>query len=1291
MPPLFVTSIFDRFREKIAEQRDAQEVRTQSAAFRRWASLGDMPVPGMTPGDLFPLGRQYERQRLEDTNLRPPAYTQRQQEPPSPMLVSAIEGLGQDKRLSLSELNALPVHEREAYHQFQLQRDEQIAQASVAARPPPAPPPVRQPQPTQEQIDLQEIARVQAQFQEDVDRGVMTPEQATSSLQAIVQDIQGNIIPSGQGPLGIPLGPLGAPQPGAGTGFLPRWRDLLTPQVNPSVTEPLGNVPVIGSQLEKEAQALTSPLGSAALIGGGVGLARAQGVVGAGLETLAGSVGSVGAGTAGEALDVPAPVQIALEVGGGITPAAALTGPGRVLLRSLVKQGISEDEALKIVAKQVPSDVLAARPASQEGADAVRNMMTSPHREARDQWQLYAGSVKQAERDIRVWGDDTYELFGDAGLDVVRRSDRQPDEIVELMEGMWGDETARGKVGGLRPEAQEAAQSVYDQFDDAGARLKAVDPDFEPKMMPDYMPHLFKVVKPGQAGKRGFQLSPGFKKARELKGGLAEILEARPDLDLVTWDPVDYAKRAVLAVDTHIASLEAVRALKAKGLIVKGAKEGWRTPDIGAFKGGQKLQGWTAEPKVAQVLEQMFGPDAFDQHGALKLAKTTRETLFRAKVFGGAFQLVDYTFRSVLGLGLSEFARLRPGGAVRAWASPLKAVARFAVPGLDRRMTRLANKNPKMRALYKYDLAAGVDPSIGDQAIRGAGSIVPETIAGRQIPGARGLQQTIDFMGGGAYEKFHTEILEQAGLVNLEKNLAKGMSLDDAAKAAVEETNVFFSSVPNWQSAIKSRTGRTALKFPFFATGELEGLFRMPFQAPAGFAGIIGGTVIMAEMLNKMFTGKWLSADQLNPYTVRGDDDTLKGKLPVVGGGGFNPKFLRPELPWKGKDGRPLYLDLLGQADTVFRFALDPQFAVETRLGQALTIPRDVTAVLHGDAPPFGEKVESPADAARFVAQELGPISASALSGTESRRIGTLAAGVQAGGLNVLAAPFADVTAERIASALESGELKGPYDRTPTKRSQLSNTDKVIFDELHPSEFEDREPDDARSFMFDAFKQRDELNEEARNELLADGRAGRFGNMGDQDGRREFWDEASDIQRESVGQFLLIQRQFRKQVEALGDRDVLSPVMRLVEQYFDLQERHSKRRTDEEWAAYEAELQRAFTPEQLVDVKGQLGVGDHDLEVFWDELWGFTEGYHDLPEKGRQRESWRRQHPDGDAALFLLGRVSRTMSPQAGRLVQQGGQNIWGTNIATSRGGRLQPLQPMDLGQLQPLQPLIPR
>jgi len=646
---------------------------------------------------------------------------------------------------------------------------------------------------------------------------------------------------------------------------------------------------------------------------------------------------------------------------------------------------------------------------------AIRQAASASNaREAREAWRLYDGANNAGNLERNVWANQVYQDARQAGLKINPRSPTPTDDSVSILEWAFGTGTGeRSPIGNFPPRQQQIAQSLYGRLDETTQRLIAADPDFAQYALPEYFPHLFKVTKGRGTGARGFNVRPGFTRKRELTGTLGEILNNRPDLDLVTWDPVNFVTRHEAQVDNYINSLEAIRALKAKGVIVPARTPGvpatWRTPKIMPFN-RRTFQGLVAEPKAAGLLEDMFGESIFDQYGALRVAKSARETLFKIKVFGGAFQGIDYAFRGA-GLGLSELARGNVKGAARSWFSPLRAVARSAVPQLDRATLAAAERNPKLMALYRNGLAATVDPSISDQAIRGIGGIVPQTVAGRQIPGASGLAQVLDFVGGGAYQKFHTEMLEQAGLVNLEKNLRRGMPLEEAARVGAEETNVFFSSIPNWQSAVKSATGRDLMKFPFFATGELEGWFRIPFQAPAGFAGIIGTTVIAAEMLNKAFTGDWLNEDQLNPYDAKGFQelkDRPQNLLSFQGTGIFNTHFLRPILPWKGADGRVLYLDLLGQADTPFRWALDPVFATRTRLGQFPAAGFDIADITHGDAPMFGEKVESPQDLARFAAQELSPISVGALSGTEQQRIGGVGAGLQTTGLNISAERRAD-------------------------------------------------------------------------------------------------------------------------------------------------------------------------------------------------------------------------------------------------------------------------------------------
>lgn len=908
-----------------------------------------------------------------------------------------------------------------------------------------------------------------------------------------------------------------------------------------------------------------------------------------------------------------------------------------------------------------------AQGAVQQGTSA------KPGRDAREAWRLWDGANKRAALHRATVKADTYDLFDDAAIKVVKDSDDQSDQVIEILERMHAGGAERGPVGQFRPGERAPIQSIYDQFDEGTVRLIVADPDFEMIALPEYFAHQFKVQKvPRGPFARGLQLRPGFLRKRKLTGALGEILDARPDLDLITWDPVAYVERHIASVDNYINSLEVIRGLKAKGHIVpeKGAPAAFRTPDIAPFRVRQTLQGWVAQPDVALTLEQMFNPSGLDKFGFLKLLKNVRESAFRVKVFGGAFQLIDYSFRDV-GLGLSELVRGRPVGAVRAWASPIKAVARSVTPGLDRRLTRLADANQKLTLLYDNGLAAGVDPSISDEAIRGLGGFIPETVGGKQIPGARGLQQVIDFMGGGAYEKFHRETLEQAGLVLLEKNLKKGIPLEEAGRLAVEETNVFFSSIPNWQSAVRSKTGRDLLKFPFFATGELEGWFRLPFQAPAGFAGIIGSTVIMAEMLQKLFTGNWLTLDQLNPYEVRGETTGLKEKLPIIGKGGFNPTFLRPELPWKGPLGRTLYLDLLGQSDTPFRFALDPEFATTTRLGQFPRLGFDLAAVLHGDAPAFGEVVEGPADAARFAFQQVSPIAASGLAGTETGRIGATGAGIQSGGLNILAEGLREVLARRFEDKI--GREFNPEAPTDWEEARNDPTLRPIVDAMQRYGLGSLTPREEREASGRLGAVGTEQAEQGFDAVSDRVRRGEFGDLSeDNQGRKAIWDTVGDIRTGRRAVFKASAEAFQKETERKAGRQVRTATGRALEKMDAVFDRHPNLFTEEDWSAFEADVERSLTTREQAIVERETGLGRHRLEESWHALNVGLEPYYEIPAEDatgtRARENWRQQHPQQDAQLWVLGRVSRVLTERAANIGQRLGRRAFGQAVQPSRG-----------------------
>ncbi|KKM78036.1 hypothetical protein LCGC14_1364050, partial [marine sediment metagenome] len=84
MPHTFVRSLFDVLREQQSEERDAAEVRAQARLFRQTARGGTFSdvLNAALAGKLFPLGRDYERERLEDGGIRPPSFAEVLRNPP---------------------------------------------------------------------------------------------------------------------------------------------------------------------------------------------------------------------------------------------------------------------------------------------------------------------------------------------------------------------------------------------------------------------------------------------------------------------------------------------------------------------------------------------------------------------------------------------------------------------------------------------------------------------------------------------------------------------------------------------------------------------------------------------------------------------------------------------------------------------------------------------------------------------------------------------------------------------------------------------------------------------------------------------------------------------------------------------------------------------------------------------------------------------------------------------------------------------------------------------------------
>ena len=202
-----------------------------------------------------------------------------------------------------------------------------------------------------------------------------------------------------------------------------------------------------------------------------------------------------------------------------------------------------------------------------------------------------------------------------------------------------------------------------------------------------------------------------------------------------------------------------------------------------------------------------------------------------------------------------------------------------------------------------------------------------------------------------------------------------------AAKAA-ENVNVMFSSLGSWQTALRhmSPGSQDMMQAAIFSTNETESLVRAALRAviprivdetatvkgsgsfrAGGRASVSGrkgisipGTnsklvmsehfkqfldwhlgmlaffAITANLVHFAATGKPLPGSSYIPFKT---DDPY-----APFGIGYKSEFMSPQVPFlKGRNGTPVKVDLVGQMDTAFRWALDPSASAMARLN---VIPR---------------------------------------------------------------------------------------------------------------------------------------------------------------------------------------------------------------------------------------------------------------------------------------------------------------------------------------------------------------
>jgi hypothetical protein len=268
---------------------------------------------------------------------------------------------------------------------------------------------------------------------------------------------------------------------------------------------------------------------------------------------------------------------------------------------------------------------------------------------------------------------------------------------------------------------------------------------------------------------------------------------------------------------------------------------------------------------------------------------------------------------------------------------------------------------------------------------------------------ARAVNKLNDFFVTGLFDGVYSVIqkyaIENFILPAMRRN-HPSWTPDQVGAAVAENSNMIFSALGNWQTFLKDRAPelQQLLQIAAFSTGETESLMRSAARAfmprkknrqaiessnplkaiPAEHQGGIpyrrSKKIVMsphwgihaehmlglfvtiafaANVINKYATGegdnpaerfkngRWLGLDQHNPLNFN-DPYATFAKL------GYNGGFLSPMSPWgKGRNGTDVFLDLVGQQDTAFKWLLSPLDSLTSRYN---TLPRALYNQIQGEA-----------------------------------------------------------------------------------------------------------------------------------------------------------------------------------------------------------------------------------------------------------------------------------------------------------------------------------------------------
>lgn len=582
-------------------------------------------------------------------------------------------------------------------------------------------------------------------------------------------------------------------------------------------------------------------------------------------------------------------------------------------------------------------------------------------------------------------------------------------------------------------------------------RHVAFDPEFQGALdaIPNYFSRAWKnpeEVKALNEGRQrptrtpsgGTTKNPGFQKAR-IDASYDELINE--GWEPLSWNIFDqWAIREMEGI-LHRQNVVLLERLKKHGLAV-GEDEilkanigdtykGWRVPrSVGAVWDGleTKLPGSTevvagrkhyVDPTIAGELETIFGylePD---------LVLNIKGTLGPMKVptvdFGKYLDNVTMAARRLLFVmsGFQHWDILTRGGGATMAAS--KNVVRNSwkaaslvgnimkvtiVPGSSIRKS-IQGVVMSGEALYddfpisiKMVSEMGANLTQGDIAFRGVivdtfmKELQREVASGTKVAIAR-VANLYGWWESNLFEGVYTHA-QVSALINtiIPKTRRKypDWTPQQVAAAAADEVNIMFSTPGVWQTIFSDPNTMRWAKRLILSPTEAETWIRMGVRTLKGDRKAlwaqhwVGMGVFLAMVANLTHASSQREPLPLDRYSPLRKSD---GIIPFE----YNPLFLAPTAPWKARNGAESYLDIVGQADSLFGMVLNPPWeSVGARIapvvGQVSQQLRNLTWTGEQIADPEDPILRQLGDRATHFAMGFAP------AGVQSAIRGATAAGV---------------------------------------------------------------------------------------------------------------------------------------------------------------------------------------------------------------------------------------------------------------------------------------------------------